>query len=45
MSQIIESEIEDIIIKIQRMNLNEIKNVRTIGKYKSMPRYRLPKRY
>ena len=31
MSQISESEIEDIIIEIQRMNLNEIKDVKPIG--------------
>ena len=31
MSQISESEIEDIMIEIQRMNLNETKNVSPIG--------------
>ena len=31
MSQISESEIEDIMIKMHRMNLNEIKDVNPIG--------------
>ena len=31
MSQISESEIEDIMIKIQRMNLNDTKNINPIG--------------
>ena len=31
MSQISESEIEEIMIEIQRMNLNEIKNVNPVG--------------
>ena len=31
MSQICNSEIEDIMIEIQRMNLNEIKEVNPIG--------------
>ena len=31
MSQISESEIEDIMIEMQKMNLNEIKNVNPVG--------------